>query len=102
MQKIKSLAVVVLLAALAACTPELVEPLAEQKSEDGVIRMRSSSSIKEKEPIIIVNGKIVERELLFQMDPNKIASINVIKKPSITSIYGERGKNGVVIVTLKN
>lgn len=102
MQKIKSLAFVFLLAVLAACTPEFIAPQVEQKSEDGVIRLRSSSSINEKEPIIVVNGKIVERELLYQMDPNKIASISVIKKPSANAIYGEKAKNGVVIITLKD
>jgi iron complex outermembrane receptor protein len=38
--------------------------------------------------------------LLF-IDPNSIASIDVLKDASSAAIYGARGANGVIVVTTK-
>lgn len=38
---------------------------------------------------------------LRDIDPNEIESINVLKDKGATSLYGEKGKNGVIIITLK-
>ena len=35
------------------------------------------------------------------LDPNSIQSINVLKDQSATAVYGEKGKNGVLLITLK-
>ena len=37
-----------------------------------------------------------------RVNPNNIASINVLKGESATAIYGDKGKNGVVEITSKN
>jgi len=51
-------------------------------------------------PLIIVNG--TERDIeVNKIDPNTIESITVLKDQSAISLYGEKGKNGVIIVTLK-
>ena len=36
------------------------------------------------------------------INPNDIASIEVLKDASATAIYGSRGANGVVIITTKS
>ena len=51
-------------------------------------------------PLIIVNGKEYKGEM-DDIDPNTIASVNVLKDESATALYGDKGKNGVVIITLK-
>lgn len=38
----------------------------------------------------------------FDLDPNNIESINVLKGLSATTLYGSLGRNGVVLVTTKN
>ena len=38
----------------------------------------------------------------LDLDPNSIESINVLKGLSATTLYGELGRNGVVMVTTKN
>lgn len=38
---------------------------------------------------------------LASLNPNDIASINILKDASATAIYGSRGSNGVVIITTK-
>jgi len=55
---------------------------------------------KPPKPLIIIDG--VESELeLADIDMHTIRTVTVLKDKSHTSIYGEKGKNGVVLVTLK-
>jgi len=52
-------------------------------------------------PLYILNGTEISEEEMKLIDPNKIESIDVLKDKSAESIYGEKGKNGVVVITLK-
>lgn len=49
-------------------------------------------------PLILVDG--VERSF-FNLDPNEIESINVLKDASATAVFGVRGANGVILVTTR-
>ena len=54
------------------------------------------------QPLIIIDGKEAGEAInLDALDPNTIESINVLKGPSAEKAYGEKGKNGVVEITLK-
>lgn len=52
-------------------------------------------------PLLVVNGKEVPNEVLEALDPNKIESVTVLKGESAVDKYGEKGKNGAILVTLK-
>ena len=52
-------------------------------------------------PLVIVNGK-EDSLFLKSYDPTTIASITVLKDASAASLYGEKAKNGVIIIALKN
>jgi len=54
-------------------------------------------------PLYIIKTKDgeVEKTDLKNIDPNDIESISVIKGPTATFEYGDKGKNGVIIITLK-
>ena len=47
------------------------------------------------------NGNQTSSRFL-DLDPNSIASISVLKGLSATTLYGEAGRNGVILVTTKN
>ena len=49
-------------------------------------------------PLMLVDG--VERDF-FQLDPNEIESISVLKDASATAVFGVQGANGVIIVTTR-
>lgn len=49
-------------------------------------------------PLYLVDG--VERSF-FQIDPNEIENITILKDASSTAVFGVRGANGVIIVTTK-
>ncbi len=50
-------------------------------------------------PLFIVNGMQVDK--IDDLNPDEIQSITVLKDKSATELYGEKGKNGVIVVTLK-
>jgi TonB-dependent starch-binding outer membrane protein SusC len=63
------------------------------------IRIRGNTSISiTNDPLYIVDGVISSIDYI---NPNDIASIEVLKDASATAIYGARGSNGVIIVTTK-
>ncbi|MBX2967593.1 MAG: TonB-dependent receptor plug domain-containing protein [Cyclobacteriaceae bacterium] len=65
------------------------------------IRLTSQSFTTEK-PLFVVNGEHTAYDDLSYIKPNDIESIEVIKNQQAIDRYGEAGKNGVVVVTLKN
>ena len=53
-------------------------------------------------PLQVGGGASAGRNPLNFLNPNDIESITVLKDASSTAIYGNRGANGVVIITTKN
>lgn len=58
--------------------------------------------VKEGEqPLVIVDGKeVLEKDALSKIPPERIKSISILKGETGTAVYGEKGKDGVIIVTL--
>jgi TonB family protein len=56
----------------------------------------------EKSPLFIVDGIEVENFSHTSLNPEDIESISVLKDSSAIKTYGEKAKNGVVIITSKN
>ncbi|MDX2301326.1 MAG: SusC/RagA family TonB-linked outer membrane protein [Microscillaceae bacterium] len=48
-----------------------------------------------------VDGQ-TESSRFLDLDPNNIESVNVLKGLSATVLYGDRGRNGVILITTKN
>ncbi len=66
------------------------------------VNIRGASSIAETaKPIYVVNGEVMSDQEFGSIDPDMIASINVLKDASATSMYGSRAANGVIMVTTK-
>jgi TonB-dependent SusC/RagA subfamily outer membrane receptor len=59
-----------------------------------------SATGKTNQPLILVNGKESE-QTLNNIDPATIESVTVLKDETATKKYGEKGKNGVVLITTK-
>lgn len=59
--------------------------------------MNSQSKIvKVNEPLFVLNGNEIPREILDKIDPKIIDSIKVLKDKSSTDKYGEKGKFGAI------
>lgn len=73
------------------------------------IRIRGNSSVSlANDPLYVVDGVILVSTGLANnstpidyINPNDIASVEVLKDASATAIYGSRGANGVILVTTK-
>ena len=62
--------------------------------------MRGNRSVNAtNEPLFIIDGM---EGSFDELNPNDIASVEVLKDASSTAIYGAAGANGVVIITTKN
>ena len=57
--------------------------------------------IKGEEPLVIIDGKeAMEKDALSKLAPDHIQSISVLKDKSAQVVYGDKGKNGVIIVEM--
>lgn len=50
-------------------------------------------------PIFIMDGFEITASKLYDMDPNRIQSITILKDAAATALYGSRAANGVVVIT---
>lgn len=67
------------------------------------IIIRGAASLKkEVSPLYIVNGTEMSASEATKISPNSIKKIDVLKDASSTAIYGARGSNGVILITLKD
>jgi TonB-dependent SusC/RagA subfamily outer membrane receptor len=52
-------------------------------------------------PLYIIDGVEMSEEGMKKLNPSEIESVNVLKDNAATAIYGNKGKNGVILITLK-
>ena len=60
-----------------------------------------SFKLRGKTPLIVLDGIPLESDL-FDLSPEDIESINVLKGGAASALYGARGKNGAILITRKN
>ncbi len=90
---------------------KLEEPLTNRTAEGGTITQRQSSKdrirmigdkvILTDEPMVILDGDILDKIALADIKPNEIKSVEVHEDDAFAANYGERGKNGVILIDTK-
>ena len=65
---------------------------------DNSIRVRGTGTMNNAAPMIVVDG--VE-STMYDLDPNDIESVSVLKDAASAAIYGSKAANGVVVITTK-
>ena len=53
------------------------------------------------DPLLIIDGKKSTKEQLVALDSKTIDHVDVLKDKASVELYGEEGKNGVIIITTK-
>jgi TonB-dependent SusC/RagA subfamily outer membrane receptor len=69
-----------------------------------IVRMGGPTSFySDQSPLFVVDGVPVEgsSSTLSWLDPHEVESIQALKDPSQTAIYGVRGSNGVIVIKTK-
>jgi TonB-dependent SusC/RagA subfamily outer membrane receptor len=77
------------------------KPSKADATKDVMIVKQRVSDIPSK-ALIILDGKVIDKAKMNAVDPHDIYSVNILKGKNATSIYGKKGKNGVVLITTKN
>ena len=66
------------------------------------VRIRGLTSlIGGSDPLVVIDGVQGNLDLLNQIPPSEIASIDVLKDASASAVYGSRGAAGVILVSTK-
>ncbi len=81
-----------------------IQTVASEAGGDPKITLRGPGSITgSSSPLIVVDGIVLgnDADILATIDNNNIESISVLKDASSVAIYGSRGANGVILLTLK-
>src|SRR5207237_813460 len=65
------------------------------------VRIRGVSSFQNNDPLYVIDGTPVQDTYLNFMNPNDIASMEVLKDATAASIYGSRANNGVILIETK-
>ena len=67
-----------------------------------VIKMDAAGGANNgQKPLYVLDGEVISESIMKVIDPNKIEAINVLKGPSASSLYGDKGKDGVIMITTK-
>jgi hypothetical protein len=59
------------------------------------------SDIAGKQPLLMLEGKEINKAELDKLDPGNIESINVLKGENAIAKYGQKGENGVIEIVMK-
>jgi TonB-dependent SusC/RagA subfamily outer membrane receptor len=57
--------------------------------------------VSPKDAYILLDGKEINSDQMEAINPEDILTVDVLKDKSATAIYGEKGKKGVILITLK-
>lgn len=79
------------------------------ESQEGAIKLTGDQIVLRgkdfedgKSPLYVLDGEILENGKISGIDPKTIETINILKDDNGVALYGEKAKNGVIIVTTKN
>ncbi len=77
--------------------PSCEDEKAVKEEPTSKIRIRAKEGTSA-EPLYVLNDEIIDHLDLKQIEPNNIKAITVLKDDSAVELYGEAGRNGVVII----
>ncbi|MDR6341416.1 TonB-linked SusC/RagA family outer membrane protein [Filimonas zeae] len=79
-----------------------VQRVGTKPGAGAVIRIRGERSIQgSNDPLLVLDGIPFEGGNLNDINPDDVASVEILKDASSTAIYGSRGSNGVILVSTK-
>ena len=81
-----------------------IQTVASEAGGDPKITLRGVGSVTgSSAPLIVIDGIVIgtDPDILGSIDNNNVDSISVLKDASSVAIYGSRGANGVILITLK-
>ncbi len=69
----------------------------------GKVQLRGAGSILgSSEPVYYMDGVPIDPDVMSNINPSDIESVQVLKDASAIALYGARGANGVILITTKS
>ncbi len=87
---------------LKARRKEMKKKLKDSEKDGYTTHFNFRSDNNDKEPLYYLNGEKVSKDQIKDLTPDEIESVNVLKGKAALDGYGKEGKNGVVVIQLKN
>ncbi|NWJ52595.1 MAG: hypothetical protein HXX14_17185 [Bacteroidetes bacterium] len=72
-----------------------------KKSNSKVTTIVLKDSLSEKHPLIKLDGVVIDKQDMDKISTDKIESINILRGVNATKAYGEKGRDGVILITSK-
>jgi TonB-linked SusC/RagA family outer membrane protein len=73
------------------------------------IRIRGVGNFDNNDPLYVIDGVQIRigtsgnsQDISNLLNPNDIESLTILKDPSLTTLYGANGSNGVIVITTKS
>ena len=66
-----------------------------------MVRIRGVNTINDNGPLYVIDGVSTRNQDLNSINPNDIASLQILKDASAAAIYGAQASNGVILITTK-
>ena len=67
-----------------------------------MVRIRGVNTVNDNGPLYVIDGVATRNQNLSSLNPNDIASMQVLKDASSAAIYGAQAANGVILITTKS
>lgn len=78
------------------------KPVKIDKNSPFILGKIASTGVERADaPVYVLNGKIITENTFYKINPDTIEKMKVLKGKDATSKYGEKAKNGAVIITLR-
>ncbi|WP_379963655.1 von Willebrand factor type A domain-containing protein [Epilithonimonas sp. UC225_85] len=75
----------------------------DQSANPANISIRGSKNVSsENQPMVVIDGKSYDGEILSTLNVNKIQNVKILKDASATALYGSKAVNGAIIIESKN
>ena len=75
--------------------------ITNSKGEKQEVYIAKQNDFLQNPPLFLLDDKEITKEQMKNIATDDIQNITVLKDKSATDIYGDKGKNGVVIIHLK-
>lgn len=79
-----------------------VDTVPQRKHDEKRVVLRGTRDPYVENALILMDGKQVPDMHINQLDPDNIAEIQVLGGENAVALYGEKGRNGVILVTTKS
>lgn len=65
---------------------------------DGLVALQGEYDTYPNQPLLLLDGFEISVQTMADLDPDRVASITILKDASATAIYGSKAANGVIVI----